>query len=214
MSVKVVLFDMDGVLVSTPSSWVTVHRHFGVDNELNLERFWKGDIGEEEFVRSDVMLWKNVKPDVSSKDIEDILSSVPLMEGAVETVQRLRHMGVKCCIVSGGIDVLARRVAAQTGMDAFLANGLCADEHGILTGEGVVRVRIRDKSISASALLRSIGMDANEAIAVGDSITDIPLFRMCSAGVAFNTEDEAVRSAADYFIETLYSLPEIVEHAR
>jgi len=209
--IRLVLFDMDGVLVDTPSSWVTVHRYFGVDNEENLRRFWNGEIDELEFVRSDVRLWKSVKPDVTLTDIEHILSSVKIMDGAAETVSALRRLGIKTAIVSGGIDILAGRVASTLGMDYSTANGLCADGDGRLTGEGILRVRISNKAESASGIMRSMGIQADEALAVGDSITDIPLFDLCAAGVAFNTDDARVLRKADYVIDNLYSIVELVE---
>lgn len=40
---KVVVFDCDGVLVDSVSSWKTLHDHFGTDNSHNLTRFINGD---------------------------------------------------------------------------------------------------------------------------------------------------------------------------
>ena len=37
--IKLVAFDLDGVLLDTGSSWVTVHRHFKTNNNAGLEHF-------------------------------------------------------------------------------------------------------------------------------------------------------------------------------
>ncbi|HEX2065545.1 MAG TPA: hypothetical protein VHI93_01910 [Candidatus Thermoplasmatota archaeon] len=40
--VRLVCFDMDGVLIDVGSSWVMVHRHFGVQNEASLHAYLRG----------------------------------------------------------------------------------------------------------------------------------------------------------------------------
>ena len=47
---KVVVFDCDGVLVDSVSSWKTLHDHFGTDNSHNLKRFIEGEISDMEFL--------------------------------------------------------------------------------------------------------------------------------------------------------------------
>ncbi|MEM3851941.1 MAG: HAD-IB family phosphatase [Methanomassiliicoccales archaeon] len=211
-AVKAVLFDMDGVLVETRSSWVAVHNYFGVDNEYNLRRFWNHEIDEMEFVRSDVELWKKAKSDVTIEDIRDILSKVKLMPGADTTVRELRRKGIKTAIISGGIDLLANRVATELNMDACLANGLCSTNDGHLTGEGIVRVHIRDKSVAAANLLETMGIDRKECIAVGDSRTDIPLFRFCGRSAAFRPDTNEVAEEAGAVINELTDLLRVIEN--
>ena len=48
--VKCVIFDCDGVLVDSVSSWKTLHDHFGTDNSLNLKRFINGELTDVELV--------------------------------------------------------------------------------------------------------------------------------------------------------------------
>ena len=56
-SVELVVFDMDGVLVDFDSSWMMVHRAFGTDNEESFQRYIRGEISFEEFMRSDIGKW-------------------------------------------------------------------------------------------------------------------------------------------------------------
>lgn len=197
---RLVLFDMDGVLADTVSSWVSVHDHFRVSNEENFRRFSRGDIDEMEFIRSDVGLWKSRKSDVSIDDLRSILDRVPLMAGAMETVRELKREGVRTAIISGGIDILADRVRAETGIDLALANGLVCDAGGRLTGEGILRVRIRDKGESAREVMSMLGVRMDECASVGDTATDIPLFRNTRMGIAFNPAQREVEEEADYTV--------------
>ena len=42
--IRLVVFDMDGVLVDAYSSWVLVHQHYGTQNEDSLRAFLQGEI--------------------------------------------------------------------------------------------------------------------------------------------------------------------------
>ena len=200
MSLKLVLFDMDGVLVDAPSSWVTIHRHFGVSNEGNMKMFLEGSIDEAEFMRSDIRLWRDAKADLSLSDIAKILHAEPLMKGAVETVSALHEKGIRTAIISGGIDVLAERVASLTGIDCAIANGLETDGNGMLTGEGILRVRIRDKSECARRIMDMFDAERSECVAIGDSQSDIPLFESAGMSIAFNARNRNIEEAADHTV--------------
>ncbi|MBE3122801.1 MAG: hypothetical protein IMZ58_11440 [Thermoplasmata archaeon] len=57
-TIKLVFFDMDGVLLDTVSSWRYIHEHFGTTNERSIMPYLRGDIDYLEFMRRDVSLWK------------------------------------------------------------------------------------------------------------------------------------------------------------
>ena len=191
---------MDGVLVQTVSSWVAVHDYFDVSNETNARRFFDGTIDEMEFIRSDVGLWQSRKGDVSVDDIRHILNAVPLMKGAKETVGALKKMGIKTAIISGGIDILADRVREETGIDLSFANGLKSDMEGRLTGEGILRVKISDKGECARSVMSTLNIGMDECASVGDTLSDVPLFRNTRVGIAFNPTNSAVEEEADYTV--------------
>ena len=54
---RMVVFDLDGVLVDIESSWEMIHKVFGVNNEINFQKHLKKEIDFEEFMRSDIRLW-------------------------------------------------------------------------------------------------------------------------------------------------------------
>ena len=193
---KLVALDMDGTLVDVPSSWRVVHDHFGDHNDEGLRRFLANEIDDHEFIRMDVRVWWKHRPDLSVFDLERILSTVPLMPGARELIDGLHRRGARCAIVSGGLDLLAKRIAGELGIEIALANGLRVDSEGLLTGEGIVRVPIHGKERVLAALQDQLGVDPEETASVGNSEIDVGLFRRSRVGVAFLPEDEAVRHAA------------------
>lgn len=199
--VGLVVFDMDGVLVDIESSWVHVHRRFGVNNDHSLYAYLRGEITDLEFIRRDIDLWRKRNPKVTTGDITNMLMDVPLMTGAQETIAELRSRGIKTAIVSAGIDLLADRIANQLGMDLHKANGMMADADGRLTGEGILQVRLADKGEALAATAITLGVSTEETASVGNSKYDVSMFRRSALGIAFCPEDDEVKREADVVVE-------------
>jgi HAD superfamily PSPase-like hydrolase len=191
---------MDGTLVDVESSWAAVHAHFGEQNAEGLRLFLENKIDDREFVRSDVRIWWRHAPDLTIEDLEAILGGVPLMPGAKALLDGLHARGVRTAIVSGGIDLLARRIGRELGIDLVLANGFRVTADGRLTGEGIIRVPINDKERVLADLQSQLGISPAETASVGNSEIDVGLFRRSRVGVAFRPEDEAVRRAAAHIV--------------
>ncbi|MCI4344647.1 MAG: HAD-IB family phosphatase [Thermoplasmata archaeon] len=198
---RLVALDMDGTLVDVASSWGAVHDHFGDSNKDGLRRFMNGEIDDAEFVRTDVRIWWKHRPELTVDELETILAEVPLMPGAAKLIGALRARGIRTAIVSGGLDLLAHRVARELGIDMALANGLRVDEQGRLTGEGIIRVPVHQKEEAMAQLQAQLGVTPAESAAVGNSEIDVGMFRRCRIGIAFQPADEAVRTGATVVIE-------------
>ncbi len=188
---------MDGVLVNYTSCWTWVHDHFKVTNEASLNAFIRGDIDDMEFMRRDIALWRKQRPELCRRELESILEPVPMNKGIAETVRSLRDNGMKCVIVSGGLDIVAEKVASGFGFDDWVANGVACDENGRLTGEGLLRVELRNKRAALDQMLQKHRVDRSKAACIGDSFVDIPMFEGCAYSIAFNpTDDMAAHKAS------------------
>lgn len=198
---RLVVFDMDGVLVDSESSWVHVHRHFKVSNDTSLERYLRGEIDDLEFIRSDIKLWTQKEPGITAKRIREILSDIPLMPGAEKAVIGLKESGYKTAIVSAGIDILSERIAKDLAIDLQLANGLLQDGDGRLSGEGVLRVRLMDKGDAVTKVGEMMGASKKDIVSVGNSRYDVSMFRRSALGIAFCPSDDETREEADAVVE-------------
>ena len=205
---KLVAFDQDGVLVDTPSSWECIHQHLGTRSTA-LQQYRRGEIDDLEFMRRDIALWLD-NGAVHLNDIKDIMDGVPLMPYIKETVAALRGEGIKTAIVSAGLDLLSRRVATQCGIDCILANGLEVDEEGRLTGDGILRVPLRDKGDAFLQLTKMMDIEPRDCVAVGNSGYDAPMLALSGLGVAFHPMDTVIRGVADVVVHG--DLREILEH--
>ncbi|MCI4367972.1 MAG: HAD-IB family phosphatase [Thermoplasmata archaeon] len=198
---RLVAFDMDGTLVDADSSWRWVHDHFGDSNPEALRLFLDDRIDDAEFIRRDIAIWWKHRPGLRLAEVEEILSGVPLMPGAHEMVASVRERGVTTLIVSGGIDLLADRIARQLGIDYVLANGFRVDPEGRLTGEGIIRVPIKSKEGVVERVQAQLDVRPEETASVGNSDIDVGMFRRSGIGIAFQPADEHVRKHASAVVE-------------
>jgi len=198
---KLVVFDMDGVLADTESSWAYVHGHFGVNNDHSLRAYLDGEIDDQEFIKRDIDLWRKKDPTLSMDSIRRILADVPTMNGAEEAVAELRRRGIRTVIISAGIDLLAQRLAAELKIDMFYANGFVADCAGRLTGEGVLNVRLAEKGEKVRMVADLLDIGREEVVSVGNSRFDTPMFDASGIGIAFCPADDEVREKADVVVE-------------
>lgn len=193
-----IVFDMDGVLVDTHSSWKWVHDTLGVNNDTSLKAYMKDEIDDLEFIRRDIHLWKSVDPKISKKDIVDILKDAPTMKGFDECIPYIGENFITA-IISGGLKPLAEQVAEEH-FDEIMANDI-EQRNGKLTGEGILEVKLKDKGEAFERLLSDLDVEEERCVAVGNSHIDTPMIKKAGMGIAFNPADEEVKKSADVIIE-------------
>ena len=180
--VRLAAFDLDGTVLEHNSSWVAIHRHFGTEHKAatSLRLYTEGRIDYHEFMRRDIASWpKGVK----REEIASVLSDYKVRREAPYVFRELRSRGITTALVTSGIDILAREVAADLEIDHWVANGLRFDRSGKLLPKGVGRVDPTRKDIAYRSLLSRIGVPSKKTIAVGDTIYDLAFLR--SAGMGF-----------------------------
>ncbi|MCI4434764.1 MAG: HAD-IB family phosphatase [Thermoplasmata archaeon] len=200
--IKLVAFDMDGVLTKCRSSWYYIHKYFGTDNSENIRLFNEGKIDYPTFMYLDTMLWKLKDKNLTREKLSTIFDKMELMKGAKETVQTLKSKGKILVVITGGLDILAEIVCKKLGIEIYYANGLETDEKGLITGKGIVRVDPYRKDLVLQELMKKYSIKREEVAAVGDGEVDIPMFRIAGLSIAFNPFTEDVRSNANIVINS------------
>jgi len=212
---KCVVFDCDGVLVDSVSSWKTLHDGFGTDNSTNLSRFIAGELTDVEFMRSDIAMWKAIQDPIHKDELFRMYSGVSLMKGARETVQALQDAGVYVAIVSAGVDLFVSSIAALLKVDDWIANGFEFDEEGFLTDDGVCRLHASGKGDVINRLMQMHGFTPEEVVSIGDSEMDLSMMVPGSRFVGFNPSRDSSLNAfreANVPIVTEKNLSKILEH--
>ena len=213
--VKLVIFDMDGVLVPIKSSWQYVHEKLGVEDRAReyLEKYERGEIDYLEWMRLDTGLWvEATRGRLTVWELERLFRDVPVREEAVRAARWLRRHGIIYGIISGGIDLLAKRVAREIGADFFLANQLSYDKRGRLVPGGKPVVGVK-KHLAVKRVAGEYGVPLENVMFVGDSKWDREAMRIVGYPVIYgDCDDRSLLEAAKCRIRSLDELPRLIEH--
>ena len=188
--IKCVIFDCDGVLVDSVSSWRTLHEHFGTENHGLLEKFIAGELTDQEFMSLDIKMWKSVQSKIHRDDLFRVYSGIKLMPGARDVVSKLISKGIFVAIVSAGVDIFVSTIAGLLKVNDWIANGFEFDDKGYLLDEGIVRVSGQGKGKIVNRLIEMNNFQANEVLCVGDSDIDLSMNVKGTSFVGFNPSRE------------------------
>lgn len=199
--IKLIVFDMDGVIIDTVSSWKFIHDYFNTSNDHSVDEYLKGKIDDLEFIRRDALLWKENGRLIKKQKLAEILTDVKLMKGCKECINILKEHDIKTAIVSAGLDVLADIVKKQVDFDYIYCNGVKTDKDNRITGEGILQVQLMYKDKNVIELSKKLNIPFENIASVGNSCFDIPMFEVSGLGIAFNPSDECVKKAADVIVK-------------
>jgi len=190
--VKLIAFDLDGVLVDGLGSWRELHNSLGTEkaSEVNYRDFYAGRINFDEWARRDVRLWEGIE----IERVEEIFSRIPLMPGAKETLSKLNKR-YKTAIISGGLQRLVDRVKDELEIDYAIGNKLICENGRICGIEN--RVDLDGKGKILEKIATEEGISTKECAAIGDYFNDIPMFKVAGFRIAFNPKDEITKKYAD-----------------
>jgi len=189
-----IVFDMDGVFIEERSSWKVIHKKYGIKNDDIVAAYRRGEIDDEEFLNKDIERWRN--KGIKRRDIEEIFNSIELTHGCKECLDYFKENG-EIAIISGGIDVLAKRIA-RFGIKHVFANGIIYKNE--LPWKAILNVPLMAKGKILQQLMDDLGVKKEEVVVVGDTKYDVDMFKKAGIKIAFNPTDE-LKDFADFIIE-------------
>jgi phosphoserine phosphatase len=195
-SFRLVAFDMEGVLTADPTVWEIVHCKLGTWQSHGLpywEAYRAGKLEYDEFARMDVGVWAGVPVDL----LREAAAEVALMHGCAELLGALREAGAHVAIISNGLLCVAERFRDEFGVEHVFANRVVTED-AKLTGGLEILVPYVSKGDVLRGLAQKLGVGKDGIASVGDSDSDIAMFRESGLGVAFRPVTRSVSSAADH----------------
>jgi phosphoserine phosphatase len=190
---RLLVADMDSTMI-TVECIDELADYVGLKAEVAevTERAMRGELQFEAALEARVALLKGLE-----EGAIDLCRTerVRLTPGARALVGTMKRHGGYSLLVSGGFTRFAEPVAAEIGFDAVLANRLRIDEGRL---SGAVERPIVGAEAKRRALLDALatrGLEAVEAIAVGDGANDIPMLSEAGLGVAYHAKPAAAEAA-------------------
>ena len=189
------VFDMDGTLVRRTSAPALVAAALGHDDWLlELEqRFDRGTATAADFARALHEMWGVVSPAVARR----AFLTAPLLENIREVLDDIHARDEVACLITLSPDYFAEQFL-EFGFDAVFASRfprgaeVALDEGAILSPE--------DKPRLAGRFCAEHGVRLEHAVAYGDSMSDVFLFREVGLRVSING-DHHLAELADIAIE-------------
>ena len=148
-------------------------------------RAMRGDLDFAEALRERVKLLAGLDAAIIGKILRQRIDYMP---GGRTLIATMKAHGAHTALVSGGFHQFTGPVAAHLGFDETSANRLVI-ENGRLTGG--VEEPILGEAAKLDALRRVVarlGLDAADAIAVGDGANDVAMLSEAGMGVALHAK--------------------------
>jgi len=196
--IRLVAFDMEGCLTDDPTVWEVMHRKLGTwesHGQPYWERYRAGEFGYDEFARMDVAVWKGAP----ARLLDAAAEEVSFMPGCRELLAALHSAGVTTAIITNGLMCVAQRFRDGLDVRHIYANHL-GEDGGALTGQINIEVPYDAKGDVLRNLAAQLGVTTAEIAAVGDSPSDVAMFRAARVGIAFRPSAQAVADAAGHVV--------------
>ena len=133
--------------------------------------------------------------------VEEICHSLPLMNGAKETVAGLKKAGYKVVCFSGGFRNATSYASKVLGLDADFAN-ILHDEDGILTGKvGGEMMFSYSKGQMLKRLQSLLDVSIDDTVAIGDGANDLSMFEYAKTKIAFCAKDILKQASTNVIVE-------------
>jgi phosphoserine phosphatase len=194
---KVVSLDLDGTLLpeTSVSLWLAEKTgHAPLLAELE-DRFRRGEIPNSVIADASANWLRGMR----EQDVWSWLSEARWIDGIQPVIDALRHRGIKVLLGTITWKVAAEFLKARHGFDAVCGTEMEIRD-GILSGRVSRYFDEHDKQRFVAAYCHGLGISRQECVAVGDSRSDIPLFKEVGLAIALNAT-QAARQAAHLEID-------------
>ena len=216
MTIRAVVFDMDGTIVQYPvgvhgSSWDMIFHALKLDEKYQefLEYYiMKHELYGEWFEKLVALLKGGSVSDVKKLMLPPVYANKASFE---ETCKRLKEMGISVGIISSGIDLVGSHVAKEFGLDFCITNKITINGDSF-DGKGELVVNLWKKDKVLLKLCSDLNIKPKEVAVVGDYSSELPLFKIAGLGFAYSPKDDAIQKAANHIISDFREIIPILKN--
>jgi phosphoserine phosphatase len=197
-TIKLVVFDMDGTLLSKKSIFFFSQKY---GYYPNIKEILKRDILP---YKKNIQIAQYLQGK-TKKDLLHLFRSIPLSAHVPEIIQKLKHNNIATAVVTASYQFLADDIQHQLGLDYATANNLIFNDD-IVTGELQIHNRNLEncgdgliysicKGRILETLCNKLNIQSNQTIAVGDGYIDISMLTKAGIGIAYRAPSHVQRIA-------------------
>ena len=189
---KLAVFDFDSTLMDGETlDIIAKETNFAKEISDITAMGMRGEIDFFESLQSRVALLKGIKLET----VNDICNSLPIMNGAKETIEELHKKDYKCVCFSGGFKNATIPFAEKLNLDAEFSNIFHVKDN-ILTGKvGGEMMFSNSKGNMLLTLQKLLNVDYNDTLVVGDGANDLSMFKYAKNKVAFCAKEVLKKEA-------------------
>jgi phosphoserine / homoserine phosphotransferase len=196
---SIVTLDLEGVL--TPEIWIAVAEKTGI-KELRLTT--------RDISNYDVLMRGRLKlldqHGLKLSDIQDVIGSLSLLEGAKEFLDELRST-TQVIILSDTFEQFAKPLMRQLGWPTLLCHRLIVENDRVID----YQIRIPEQKQKAVAALKLLNYFV---IAAGDSFNDTAMLAEANVGFLFHAPENIKKQFAQFrAVETYADLLGCIRNA-
>lgn len=194
---KLAVFDFDSTLMDGETlDIIAKETEYYKEIKEITEKGMKGEIDFFESLISRVALLEGMK----LKKVNKICESLPIMNGAEETIKELKNKNYKCVCFSGGFKNATLIFVEKLKLDGEFSN-IFHTKNNILTGKVGGEMMFSDsKGNMLLALQKLLNISYNDTLVVGDGANDLSMFKYAKNRVAFCSK-EILKKEANIIIE-------------
>jgi phosphoserine phosphatase len=197
--IKLICFDMDGVIFEHENFWIELHKALGTYEEgVSLtKKYVKNNYAKlvEEVVGR---LWKGKSATAYFRTVK----GAKYAKGCKETFTKLRKRKIKTAIFTSGPKHLAMRAKKELRIDHCYFNELVISKNTI-TGEFKQPMGYGhcEKAVLLEQLAKRLGLPLYEICFVGEGDNDIGACRKAGLSISFNSKSKELDSVCDIVIK-------------
>lgn len=182
---RLVVFDMDSTLIDAEViDELALEAGVGQEVAAITESAMRGEIDFQKSFSARVALLEGL----SAQVLQSVADRLQFNPGAETLINRLKRLGFKTAIISGGFGFFAQHLKSLLGVDYIFANQLDIAD-GVVTGKVVGDVI---DGVRKAQILREIaakeGLDLQQVVAVGDGANDLPMLEIAGLGIAYKAK--------------------------
>jgi len=208
---RLVVSDLDGTLVRGTTALAHLGAWIGHEAVIEglEEKLARHEVSDREVAECYARFYRGV----ALADAVEAMSGIPSIDDIGLGVAMLRQRSVEVFIATVSWSFAARGLADLWGFSQVCGADLELDRaSGLFTGRVAQHFEPEDKVAFVAEYCRRVGIGMEEVVAIGDSRSDLPLFRAVGFSVALNASSDACAAASttvegSSFLAALHAVP-------